>query len=312
MSTKYTFRDIISYDEGMHGIIETAKKFALLDSNVLIEGETGTGKELFTQSIHQHSMRRNQPFVAINCASLPEHLLESELFGYTGGAFTGASKEGKKGLFELAHNGTLFLDEVSELPLPFQGKLLRALQEREIRRIGDDRIIPIDVRIIAATNKGLRSMAENGQFRRDLYFRLDILEITIPPLRGRPKDILPLFTMFLRIYAERFAKPLPTLTQECEARLVAHPWTGNVRELKNMAERVMALYEASDRNAAQIMARLFDLPLRQRPSVSARREEERNKIASALASAPSRDDAAKILNMSRTTLWRKMKTLELI
>ncbi|MDR2301244.1 MAG: sigma 54-interacting transcriptional regulator [Deltaproteobacteria bacterium] len=310
MQAKYEFSDIVSNDASMHSIIETAKRFAAVDSNVLVEGETGTGKELFAQSIHNASGRRKRPFVAINCAALPEHLLESELFGYAAGSFTGASKEGKKGLFELAHNGTLFLDEISEMPLSFQGKLLRALQEREILRIGDDKIIPIDVRIIAATNKDLRAMAKSGLFREDIYFRLDILQISIPPLRERPGDIIPLFTLFLKTYAKKFSKPMPELSSECRSLLKSNPWRGNVRELKNMAERVMAMHNPRVSDIGQVMRTVFAVkaPSRQKGNG---KQDEKAKITQALTMGSNRQEAAKSLGMSRSTLWRKMKSYNL-
>ena len=170
--------------------LRRAQIYAETDATVLIQGETGTGKELIAQSIHNHSGRRNQPFVAVNCSALPESLLESELFGYEDGAFTGAKKGGKRGLFELAHRGTLFLDEIGELSPNLQARLLRALQEREIMRIGGDSIIPVDVRIIAATNKDLRGLVEEGSFREDLYYRLNMLFLHLPPLRER-REIFP-------------------------------------------------------------------------------------------------------------------------
>lgn len=306
MQAKYAFSDIVSRDPSMHAIIEMAKRYAAVDSNVLVEGETGTGKELFAQSIHKASSRKEQPFVAINCAALPEHLLESELFGYAAGSFTGASREGKKGLFELAHNGTLFLDEISEMPLSFQGKLLRALQEREIRRIGDDKIIPVDVRIIAATNKNLRSMAKGGLFREDLYFRLDILEIAIPPLRERSCDIIPLFSLFLETYARKFGKPLPELPVECRRLLRSHPWRGNIRELKNIAERVMAMHAPPTTEIDRIMQTVFAIkPASRKKALD--KAEEKAEIATALATSDNRDAAARSLGMSRSTLWRKMR-----
>ncbi len=312
MTTKYSFESILSRDQGMHAILETAEKFAAVDSNVIIEGETGTGKELFAQSIHHGSSRSKQPFVAINCAALPEHLLESELFGYSGGSFTGAAKEGKKGLFELAHNGTLFLDEVSELPFSFQGKLLRALEEGEIRRIGDDRIIPVNVRVIAATNKNLRLLAERGAFREDLYFRLNVLEITIPPLRDRPDDIFLLFSHFLAEYSRRFGKNPPSLGPFCKRMLSSHPWRGNVRELKNMAERVAALHDPADPDASRVLQQLFRVPEEELNRVKRSPEEEKKLIAEALAANMRRGDIAKALRMSRATLWRKMRSYNLI
>ncbi|MDL2209605.1 sigma 54-interacting transcriptional regulator [Desulfovibrio sp. OttesenSCG-928-O18] len=315
MVTKYSFTDIICRSPKMRSAIETAKKFSLVDSNILIEGATGTGKELFAQSIHRHSNRHDQPFVAVNCAALPEQLLESELFGYLDGAFTGAVKGGKQGLFELAHNGTLFLDEIAELPLAVQGKLLRALQEHEIRRIGDNRLIPVNVRVIAATNRDLRLLAEQGVFRQDLYYRLDILKIAIPPLRERPEDVLPLFSAFLSRYASKFSKPVPELPLACEALLTARAWEGNVRELRNIAERFMVLYEAgAGDDPVAVLGGLLThtAPAPRLAASQPHAEREKNRIAAALSSSSSREEAASMLRMSRSTLWRKMKSYRLI
>jgi len=310
MVTRYQFGDIINNSPQMKKIVEMSKKIATVDSNILIGGETGTGKEMFAQSIHHASARANRPFVAVNCAAIPEHLLESELFGYSAGSFTGASKEGKRGLFEIAHSGTLFLDEISELPYSFQGKLLRVLQEREIRRIGDDKIIPVNIRIIAATNKDLQEMVSENKFRKDLYFRLDILEISIPPLRERKEDILPLFYFFLKKYSLRFNKPIPDLSASDMNLLTENEWIGNIRELKNIAERFMVLCE-ENLAPAQILesclspSRKFRLPAEDESKKSDRNEKER--ILSALASGAGKGRAAKALGMGRSTLWRKMK-----
>ncbi|MBM4348185.1 MAG: AAA family ATPase, partial [Deltaproteobacteria bacterium] len=185
---RYSFSDIISEDEGFQAIINRAKSFSSADSTVLIIGETGTGKEMFAQSIHNEKFGPERPFVAINCATLPEPLLESELFGYAPGAFTGARREGKKGLFELAHHGTLLLDEISELPINLQSRLLRVIEEREVLPIGDDRVIPVDVRIIATTNRDLAKEVKEKRFRGDLFYRLNVLQLNVPPLRERGND----------------------------------------------------------------------------------------------------------------------------
>ena len=188
-TAKYDFTHILYQSQAMGSLIRTAEKYSYADSNILIHGETGTGKELFAQSIHNLSPRRKNPFVAINCAALPEDLLESELFGYVEGAFTGAAKGGKMGFFEIAHKGTIFLDEIGDISPKLQSRLLRVLQEREIIRLGNDTVIPIDVRVICATNKSLKREVEQGNFRRDLLYRLDVLELDIPPLRERKQDI---------------------------------------------------------------------------------------------------------------------------
>jgi len=244
-TSKYRFRDILGASPSLKQAIRMAEKYSRVDANVLITGETGTGKELFAHSIHAESPRAEGPFVAVNCAALPEPLLESELFGYAEGAFTGAMRGGKVGLFELAHRGTIFLDEIGELPLSFQAKLLRVLQEREIMRVGDDRVIPVDVRVIAATNLNLQRLTEEGKFRRDLLFRLDVLRVDVPPLRERREDIFFLLRYYLDIFAQKFAKGRVLLDPSIEEYLCGYSWPGNVRELVNLCERIAALYEGT-------------------------------------------------------------------
>ena len=225
---KYTFSDIIHRSESMKAVIEKAKRFALSEYTVLIQGDSGTGKELIAQSIHNYSERKRNPFVAINCASLPETLLESELFGYEPGSFTGATKTGKVGLFEKANHGTLFLDEIGDISPKLQSSLLRALQEKQIMRIGSEKIIDVDVRIIAATNADLMKKSLNGEFRGDLLYRLNGFTIHLEPLRCRRDDVLPLFEYFV-------GKEMTTLSPDDKQRLVSHSWPGNVRELENVA-----------------------------------------------------------------------------
>jgi len=225
---RYTFDDIIHESDSMKKCIEIAKKVSLSDDTILIRGESGTGKELLAQSIHNYSGRKNGPFVAVNCAALPESLLESELFGYERGAFTGARKDGKIGLFEQAHHGTIFLDEIGDIPPKLQARLLRVIQERQIMRIGSDKVINIDVRIIAATNKNLEKQMMEGNFRSDLFYRLNVIEIFIEPLRKRKKDILPLLKSFL-------GKLYDTITEKDKQMLLNYNWPGNIRELKNVA-----------------------------------------------------------------------------
>ncbi len=213
----WTYSDIITDNSLMTKTINLAQEFSGVDSNVLILGDTGVGKEVFAQSIHNASKRQYGPFVAVNCAALPENLLESELFGYVDGAFTGASRTGKMGLFEQAHQGTIFLDEVGEISPNIQARLLRVLQEREVMRIGDDRVIPVDVRVMAATNRNLKKAMQDCGFRPDLFYRLNVLNLEIPPLRHRPEDILKLLNCFMANYAQRFQRPTKKLTQAaCE------------------------------------------------------------------------------------------------
>ncbi len=228
---KYTFDNILGVSEGISATRKIAQRIAGSRANVLITGESGVGKELFAQAIHNGSDRCQKPFVAANCGAFVETLLESELFGYESGAFTGAKKEGKPGLFEQAHTGTLFLDEIGDMPLHLQVRLLRVLQEREVTRVGGDTVIPVDVRIIAATNKDLRKMIQNGEFRSDLYYRLNVLSLDIPPLRERREDILCLFRALQEDNAYQFS-----LAPETEKALTAYPFYGNVRELANCVE----------------------------------------------------------------------------
>lgn len=228
---KYTFDDIIGDSPAIFKAREIAARMAQNDAYIMLEGESGTGKELFAQAIHNASPRRNGPFIAVNCAALPETLLESELFGYAEGSFTGAKKGGKPGLFEYAHHGTLFLDEIETMSPGLQSKLLRALQEKEIVRIGSSEPIAVDVRVLSSTNEDLGPRVQNGSFRRDLYYRLNVIPVHIPSLWERQEDIFRLLTHFQRLMGIRF-----TLTDRAEDALRQHPWKGNVRELRNCVE----------------------------------------------------------------------------
>ncbi|MGI6551753.1 MAG: sigma 54-interacting transcriptional regulator [Bacillota bacterium] len=249
---RYTFDDIDGDNPALRKQISNAKKFASLDMTVLIEGETGTGKELMAHAIHNASKRKKGPFVAINCAALPKDLLESELFGFEEGTFTGARKGGKPGLFEQAHLGTLFLDEIGEIPPEIQVKLLRAIEAKEVMRIGGDGLISVDVRIIAATNRNLKSLVAQKKFREDLYFRLNVLKVYIPPLRERKEDILPLMDSMLREYGKSVDD---FLTEEIRRLLIQYNWPGNIRELRNITEFLIATVP-DDRKA-----RACDLPI---------------------------------------------------
>lgn len=243
---RYSFSDILAWDLEMRRVIERAKRYANTDGTVLIQAESGCGKELFAQSIHQASTRRDGPFVAVNCSALPSQLLESELFGYVEGAFTGARKEGKAGLVELAHGGTLFLDEIGDMELSLQARLLRVLEERQVMRLGADNWIPVDIRIIAATNMLLKRRAFEGQFRTDLFFRLNILSLVIPPLRQRQKDVFPLANYFLSFFAEKYGHHIIKLPDEAKQVLDGYSWPGNVRELRNTMERMSLVYEENE------------------------------------------------------------------
>lgn len=314
LTAKYTFRDIIAVSDVMRSKVEIAKKFSLASSNVLITGETGTGKELFAHSIHAASDRMNQPFVAVNCATLPENLLESELFGYEPGAFSGASREGKTGLFEQAHHGTIFLDEIGEIPVSLQAKLLRVLQEKEVRRVGSTTVTPVDVRVIAATNVNIQQQIDQGRFRSDLLYRLNALEIYIPPLRERPDDILPLMEGQLQSLAAEMGKAPPVLTAEARAVLERYSWPGNVRELRNVCERlvVMSTSQAVDPAALRELHMFLDRKTVPAASAGSGNRTERDAPAQVwLPPAPKRKkDLARELGVSRTTLWRMTKRQE--
>ncbi|MFB9760279.1 sigma 54-interacting transcriptional regulator [Ectobacillus funiculus] len=236
---KSTFDDFVTTNSKMKQVVSEARLYAKSEGTVLIYGETGTGKELFAQSIHNASGRHKGPFVSVNCAALNENLLESELFGYVEGAFTGALKGGRAGLFELAHGGSLFLDEIGEISSQFQAKLLRVLQEKEVRRIGADRIIPIDVRVICATNKSLYDLAQDGEFREDLYYRLCTLELDLIPLRYRKEDIIPLAITFLKAEMIREKRTLFWENTDIFLPLLDHQWLGNARELQNAIHRLV-------------------------------------------------------------------------
>lgn len=302
-TAQYTFHDILVKDPQMQQRLILANKYAKTDANVLILGETGTGKELFAQSIHNASARSQYPFVAVNCAALPEHLLESELFGYSEGAFTGAKKGGKEGLFELAHRGTIFLDEIGEMPINLQAKLLRVLQEKELRRIGDNKIIPVDVRIISATNITIRRKILDGDFRSDLYYRINLLEMQLLPLRERPDDIEWIFTSMLEQHSRAHGLPVPKVTPEVIALVRRYPWYGNVRELRNFSERLVILNEGQEITPEQLRLtglvdsaeEFYDGPAeRKTPAQPYKRKE----------------DIAREMGISRTTLWRRAKKMK--
>lgn len=236
-TTKYTVENILGSSPAIEEMKNNIYKFAVTRSTLLIQGESGTGKELVAHSIHNCSQRRDRPFIRLNCAAIPENLAEAEFFGYEGGAFTGANRDGNVGSFELADKGTLFLDEVGELPLFMQAKLLRVLQEKEIRRIGGHSTIPVDVRVLAATNRDLESMVRQGSFREDLFFRLNILSIRVPPLRERISDLEVLSRHFLgRLFKEHGIQK--TISEETYSVLSKYPWEGNIRELSNTLEKM--------------------------------------------------------------------------
>jgi len=296
-------------------VLELAGHASKSRVTVLITGETGTGKELFAREIHEKSSQRKARFVAVNCAAFPEALLESELFGHKKGAFTGADRD-KSGLFEAADGGTLFLDEIGETTRPFQAKLLRVLQEREVRPIGSSRTRRVDVRVIAATNRNLRREASDAQFRPDLYYRLAVFPIHVPPLRERPLDILPLADHFLARYAKRDERPDATLSAESRHLLQSYGWPGNVRELENEIQRALAVAEpGGELTPAQFSARLFEMlePVHAvvQPGESLRETLARVEawlIRHALdANSGRRATTARLLGITREGLYKKMK-----
>lgn len=316
LCARYRFSDILYASRVIGRLIETANDYAAVPSNVLIQGETGTGKELFAQSIHNASPRKEGPFVAINCAAIPENLLESELFGYVEGAFTGSRKGGKAGLFELAHNGTLFLDEIAELTMDLQVKLLRVLQEGEVRRIGADTFKKIDVRIIAATNQDLQDLVREGKFRKDLFYRLDVLKLYIPPLSERREDIEVLFRHYLNVYALRLGIHIESITEEALDLLRRHPFEGNVRELCNIAERTSILCHGSSLVTAKTVDYALYGSYGRRQVLQAaeplRRSEYDNLLDALERNHYNQTLTAQELGMNRTTLWRKIKKYQIV
>lgn len=308
---KYSFREITGESRAIKDVTAKADRFGRVDSTVLIEGETGTGKERFAHAIHRVSPKAAGPFVAVNCSALQESLLESELFGYVEGAFTGARKGGKEGLFELAHGGTIFLDEVSEMSESLQAKVLRVIQEHEVMRIGDDRIIPVDVRVVAATNRCLKDLVASGAFREDLYYRINVLHLRVPPLRERVQDIPLLVQSFLQGFNRRFGKEITGLESAGMEILCAHHWPGNVRELRNIVERMVILTEGSIVRSATVAESLHDLHVGDvRPPAAAASAPDTT-IRDALARAQgNKGEAARLLGIGRTTLWRRLKAMD--
>jgi transcriptional regulator with PAS, ATPase and Fis domain len=305
---KWHFADIITHSPVMEHVIMTAQKFAAVKSNVLIYGDTGTGKEGLAQSIHNASQRAQEPFISVNCASLPPNLIESELFGYAEGAFTGARKSGKRGLFELAHKGTIFLDEIGEMPLAVQSRLLRVLQEREIMRIGDDKIVPLDIRVICATNKDLLKLSQTGKFRFDLYYRINVLKLQLPSLKERREDIMPIFNYYLRKY-HTDPNDFPQLDTKSEKILMEYSWPGNIRELKNVAE-VLAFESGvvDAKQAASILEPVVESEGAEiHLSANLSLKEMEREIIRHLLKVHTAEEVCAKMGISRVTLWRKTK-----
>jgi DNA-binding NtrC family response regulator len=304
--------NLIGRSVAMQEIFGLIRRVSASPASVLITGESGTGKELVARAIHQHSPRKSRPFVAVNCAAIPHTLLESDLFGYKRGAFTDARTD-RQGLFVEADGGTIFLDEIAELPLPLQPKLLRALQEREVRPLGASRSERVDVRVIAATNRVLETRLKEGEFREDLYYRLNVIQIQIPPLRGRPEDVLPLAEHFLARSAERAGKTLRGFAEPAKKVLLGYHWPGNVRELENVVERAVALCEREIVSAEDLPPVMRERKNQDRLSAAVAQgltleQLEREYIERVLeAEGGNKTRAAQRLGLDRKTLYRKLE-----
>ncbi len=295
---------IIAESNALREILKTVEKIAPFDTTVLITGESGTGKEVLARLIHKKSKRSKKPFITVNCGAIPEDLLESELFGYKKGAFTGANAD-KKGLIEEANGGTLFLDEIGELPLNLQVKLLRVLQEGEIKPLGASKPKKVDVRFIAATNRNLEKLVKEGRFREDLYYRLNVINIEIPPLRKRKEDILPLAKFFIKKVAAKYNIPPKTLSKKAEKQLLEYNWPGNVRELENTIERIMLT-----KNSSTILS-IFPSKKEKRttkPFHEAKKEFEKEYIETLLEQTKGNiSQASKLSGLTRAQIYRLMK-----
>lgn len=319
LTAKNTFSDIIGKSSAMQKAVEKAMAYAQVDSTILIEGETGSGKELFAQSIHNASKRAFEPFIAINCAALPENLLESELMGYEEGAFTGAKKGGKTGLLELANKGTIFLDEINQISPSIQARLLRVIQEKQVLRLGGDRVIPINVKIIAATNESLEKKVEKNDFREDLYYRLNVLNLPIPPVRERKTDIPLLLEYFIKHFSKLHG-PIKSLSNESLGILSNYHWPGNVREIYNFVERYAVLSKKSASSESEIVneyiigGRIDGKTPEQNDDgylkikFDSLENMEKELIAKSVDMfGGNKAQTAMLLGISRTTLWKKVK-----
>lgn len=311
LTAQYRLNDILGSSPKMLEVKRIAEEYAATDATVLITGASGTGKEMFAQSIHNASKRRQRPFVAVNCGAIPASILESELFGHVEGAFTGANRKGKAGFFELAHGGTIFLDEIGELGKLAQTSLLRVIQERRVMRLGDDKYLPIDVRIIAATNKNLAQLVQAGHFREDLYYRINVLPLELPPLKERDGDAANIAEYFINTYNRRFSRSI-TLSQEAKECICAYSWPGNLRQLRNVMERIVVIAKENV-VSGDFMRSMLDItdevkPFHPEPvqhDIS-----EKARILRALAEQGyNQKETAKALGIDRSTLYRKLKAL---
>jgi DNA-binding NtrC family response regulator len=306
---KYSFENIIGKSTPMKNVFETIELVAPSRANVLIYGESGTGKEMIADAIHHNSPREDKPYIKVHCAALPESLLESELFGHEKGAFTGAIAR-KRGRFELAHLGSLFLDEVGEIPSQIQVKLLRVIQEREFERVGGEILLKVDVRIISATNKNLKEEVENGTFREDLYYRLDVVSIHVPPLRDRRDDVPLMVHKFMEEFSKENNKEIEGITNGALQALVAYKWPGNVRELRNVIESIVVLTKGniiSEQDLPQyILSRDEQSHLKIPAGVTLQEAEKRLILFTLQNTGGNKTKASEILNIGRKTLHRKL------
>jgi DNA-binding NtrC family response regulator len=308
ISDKFSFDNIVGSSPLLQKAKELAAKVSQTNATVLLLGETGTGKEIFAQSIHEAGMRKLEPFVAVNCSAFGKEILESELFGHKAGGFTGAVKD-KKGWLEEANGGTIFLDEVGEMNIDLQAKLLRVLETQEFYRVGDSKPTKVDVRIIAATNRNLQHEAEKGTFRLDLYYRLSVFQIHLPSLAERPEDMEPLAFHFIKMYSDRMTRPMPKVPKDFLLALKRHPWKGNIRELKNVIERALILCEGElqpdhlpfDFGSTGSADQLFDLA-----------EVEKQHIKKVMRyTNNNKTESARLMNIGLTTLYRKLQEYKL-
>ena len=313
-----SFDKIIGDSPALHSSIKIAKQYASVDSSVLVYGESGTGKEMFVQSIHNESKRRKSPFVVINCAALPENLIESELFGYEKGSFTGALSNGKQGLFEKGHQGTVFLDEISEMPLHVQARFLRVLQERVVTPIGGQRVIPVDIRVIAATNRNLLEMVRENKFREDLYYRISVLTLSIPSLRERVDDIEPLAKHFVRAKSTSLSTSITGISKDAIEYLKSLNYPGNIRQFSNIIERAMVLCEESILDVKTIVKATTPMGTKTGKqdnsngfdAINLLKEENIRRLL--LENNNSRIKTAEALGISTSTLYRRMKDFNII
>lgn len=321
MNARYTFEDLIGESDQILRIIEYAKTISDSPSTVLIQADSGTGKELFAQAIHNYSNRSENGFVAVNCGAIPAPLIESELFGYDDGAFTGAKKGGRMGKFELANGGTLFLDEIGEMPVDMQVKLLRAIQEGYITRVGGDKVIPVDVRIIAATNRNLLEEVGTGNFRMDLYYRLSVIPVSIPPLRDRKEDIPLLIKYFLNMKSLKLQRDVPEISNELYHQLLVYDWPGNIRELENFIEKFVNLDGNTDLAGTLFQPQTMqnhvnhlsvpDFVSDDEPLLSINELEQRAIIKALAKLNHNMSQVARSLGISRNTLYQKLKKYDI-